>query len=262
MPVSLPEGATPPAAALPLELDYTLDREDRVALYLHYWDLQRPRYLRARVAVKLMFWAFLIPLPIVGVLVVLPALALGSTLWKDPQMRLHFGVMVASCLAMVLVCWGVLFFLQGTTRAIRKRWRREAEKLVRRLVLADNLMLLERTRVVFTAEGLTEICEARDLEEGVEIFRHLESRAAWAAVARIDVTENHAFVIIARKGTLILPRRIFADHAAFLDHVGILIQAWRERRHAPTRAPLAPGESTHAIQTAPETSPAEERITR
>jgi hypothetical protein len=237
------------APALLLELDYTLDREDRVALHLYLWDLQPPRYLRARVAVKLLFWAFLCSLPFAAVLVVMPAFALGSTLWKDPQMRLHLGVMVSSYLALVLVCWGVLFFMQGTAKAIRKRWRQEAEKLVCRLVIAGHLMVLERERVVFTTEGFTEISEARDLDEGVEICRRVETRVPWAAVARIDVTEHHAFLIVSRKGTLIIPRRIFAHHAVFLHDVGRLIQAWRE--------------SPHNIQTAPETAPpAEERITR
>jgi len=79
-------------------------------------------------------------------------------------------------------------------------------------------------RVVMMADCFIEINDLHDTSaSGVSLIEHRETRVQWSAVARIDVPGEHAIFTVVDggyvRGYLILPRRVFADEAAFLAFV-------------------------------------------
>jgi len=204
------------------ELAYELDAEDHVAHFLwQHRDTALPWSARLgpRFFLGLLAAAGLIALP---VLVPLS----GSTVTRLVQNVLLFVSLFGVVLLLFLVT--VPVHPAGVVGAPTGGVRRELVRaLVANAVRQRVLRLGRRDRVSFDAAGFLEVTEYREQEADGFTLRELkETRVPWRRVLRVEAAEEHVFFVVADKGNLIVPRRVFADEAALAAFVDAVRQ-WR-----------------------------------
>lgn len=180
-----------PAAGEITEVAYELDVDDLVELTLH--NQKRSPTIRRQQVVA------------VALLAVPASLLIGSA-----AMGGFDGI------ALVVTFCAVFVFSFLLTRATSKRVNR---RLVRKVYLeGSNRALLGARRLRLAPEGLQYSSSL------------IETAAKWAAVERIETTDEYAFLYIAAVQAYIVPRRAFGDEAHFKAFVEL---ARRFRQQAP-----------------------------
>jgi hypothetical protein len=93
-----------------------------------------------------------------------------------------------------------------------------------------------RDHVELTAEGFVESNETYDDDRGVEVVERKQTRVNWMSVERIDLIESYAIFTVRDKGFLFVPKRAFADDAAFAAFAETAERLRREAVHRATGA--------------------------
>jgi hypothetical protein len=116
--------------------------------------------------------------------------------------------------------------------------RRELIRAAVHDAVARNVIRIgRRDRVTFDAGGFLEVNDYREEADGFGLVEHKETRVPWHLVVQVGVADEHVFLVVAGKGNLIVPRRIFADESALGAFVEA-VQTWRRtaapRAYAPS----------------------------
>jgi hypothetical protein len=137
---------------------------------------------------------------------------------------------------------GAFVFLILRIRSARVPQRPPGEESAARRRHADmyraegELYAGRRDRVELTADGFVESNESYEDDRGVEVVERKQTRVHWLSVERIDLLENYAVFTVAEKGHLFVPKRAFADDAAFQAFADTAERLRREAVHRATGA--------------------------
>jgi hypothetical protein len=203
------------------ELAYVLDVQDHVAHQL--WrsgEFQAP--WSARLTPRFFLGAF--------VAVVLALSPLIAALYSNNLDRYLQNIIVFLSLFGVLMLIFLVTVPVSPSAVMGAGTPDVRRELVRAAVLdaaAKNLIRLgRRDRVSFDAAGFLEVNDYREEDDGFGLVEHKETRVPWHLVVHVGVADEHVFLVVAGKGNLIVPRRIFADEAALAAFIEA-VQTWR-----------------------------------
>lgn len=231
----------PPHRGGDAEIDFALDPEDHVACRL---------FLRAKAGMDIrpvvvtppgwrpwgMFYTA------AGLLAL--AAFLGAT--HAPTHLLVFVILAA----IGLFFFAVTIWRHGPLQIARDP-RRDVQEEVENLYKYGHVKIGRRDRVCMDAEGFTEFNEYRDGDMKVDVVERKETRVCWSEVGDIDVADQHALFHVVGKGYLFVPRRAFADGAAFQRFVETARQFRLAYIHrGQTDITLAPGDKSEALRRA------------
>jgi hypothetical protein len=235
------------AAGNPVEVAYTLTREDYVAWSRHQFDRTLQDHDRKvyTLPVRLAFVAlhFLLTFVIVW------------DLWFwytgiSPAEK-DLGLQLLAYLWVPFLFGEILLLLGTGPNNLLRRWDRRRKRKAYERQLAAGTCTEKTIRLSLLPQHFIEIAQERQSAPGLVVERQTETTVAWSAVQRIDVTEGRAFfIIVPGNRALILPRRAFAGAVSFAHFVTIAAAYHREASVAPGAGGL-PGPSDDRVTQPP-----------
>lgn len=208
-----------PVPVAPVEVRFTPEAEDRVALCMRLWDRaatqhrQAPAYQVGRAARRLLL-----------AVVVLTAAAFVLFVVFLPDKLDDFFVPYAAATGLLILLQVVLLVVTGPGGYFRPEAARgRALEQARRLVREQGPHPASACHLVLTPQGLLLTAEVA----GEKVHRE----TAWPAVADVDETEEYVFFFERGGEGLAVPRRAFADVAA-LHAFAATARAWHQAARA------------------------------
>lgn len=173
-----------------MNITFSLIMDDLMAFNVYH--------LRHSPSARRAYWKSLLRFPLIWTILCLVISRLGVTperSWPEAM------------LALLPLFMGVPLYLVAYPLLHRRAIRRQLQGL---LGEGDNSSVLGLRRIEMTPEGL---CETGDSGQ---------TRLAWDAIKRVEVSEDHVFVYISAVSAFVVPKRCFTDQAqlgAFLDEL-------------------------------------------
>jgi hypothetical protein len=219
------------AASTPVEVVYTLTREDYVAWWSHQFDRaaqdsdRRGYPLSARLA--------LVALHLLLAFVIVWDLWFWST-GLGPSEK-DEGLEFLAFLWVPFLFGEILLLLGTGPNNLLRRWGGRRKRKAHERQMAAVTAPEKTIWVSLLPRHFIEITRERHIAPSMVVELQTETTVAWSAVQRIDITEQRAFFIVTPGNrALILPRRAFPDVVSF-DHFVTTANAYHRM------APVAPG---------------------
>jgi hypothetical protein len=199
-------------------LEFSLNRDDHLAHYMHLWEKRR-RSPAGRWRAGLLILMLGGPVVVVSVYFIVHGL-LGLIL---PQDYVRFAAPGGALLGLLIVVIDLSFGISEHGRIIRER--RSHCWWVKKFVLpryeAQGLIdPSAKHQLWIDAGGVREInLSTPALVEGAKLQRRDEAHVAWAAIEEVAETPQQALLILRNRYAFIIPKSAFPSEAAFADFV-------------------------------------------
>ena len=222
-----------PRTEILAEVAYIHCEEDFVALWMYWWEQAQNQRFHP-LARRLSSWTRLAVLQALAIaLVVLIAFAISG----DKYTTYGLGGTVA------IFCWVLVvdlakWLLNGPKGLVhklaRRRYRRKMRWLTHQMAARKTEINLSRQHcLLFTVDSCIHRVDLQEIDHGSTLTERTEIVTSWTAFERIEMTDQHAFLIRGRWVTT-LPRHAFSDETAFREFVDLAHQLHQAAIHSPT----------------------------